>query len=490
MLISRAGFAHAMLNNPRVWGVNGWEIIPALTARAGLAMVGGLGRDRLRASIRFDHPAKGGSRPVPVRQLVILGAALGISSLALSSLPLPAGGSVCRAEDAPGGLPPLTLTVGRGDTLVGLLVGAGVNRAETIDAIETLRPVFDPRKLKIAQSVSLELVAPESGRDGPKRLAGLHFRPDPAHVVGIARNPSGGFTAQREDVALSHRLVSVSATIRNSLFEAGSEAGVPVAVMLAVITTYSHDVDFQRDFQSGDHFDVLYEQDVTDAGEVARDGAVLYARLTLSGRELPIYRFQRRDGRTDYYNRQGESVRKALLKTPVDGARITSRFGLRNHPILGYSRMHRGIDFGAPTGTPVYAAGNGILEEAGRHSGYGNYVRIRHNNDIETAYGHLSRFAKGVHRGMRVEQGEVIAYVGSTGMATGPHLHYEVLRHGDQVNPLSIDLPVGQKLDGRDLDAFRAVAAEADRAFADGLRTLALASAKPADVCTSSGGMC
>ena len=421
---------------------------------------------------------------MPARYLLILGIALGAivatpdtASAGESAVPAAATAAASR----------ITVTVGRGDTLIGLLVGAGVTRTEAAEALDALAKVHDPRTLKIAQAVTLEF----SDVQGVRRLAKLRFQPDAGHGVSLTRGAEGGFTAWREDKAISRRLVSATATIHNSLFEAGAEAGVPIPVMLAVIATYSHDVDFQRDFQSGDHFDVLYERFVTDSGEVAREGAVLYARLVLSGRELPIYRFEGRDGHPDYYNRQGESVRKALLRTPVDGARITSKFGARNHPILGYTRMHRGVDFGAPSGTPVYAAGNGILEEAGRRNGYGNYIRIRHNTEVETAYAHLSRFAKGVHRGGRVGQGEVIAYVGSTGMATGPHLHYEVLRHGDQVNPLSVDLPSGRKLDGRDLESFRAVAADADRAFTDGLGAPAVADAKPAATgCAAASGMC
>lgn len=432
-------------------------------------------------AVRMIRTDSEGSHRVLARYGLILGAALA----ALMTTPAPsAAAEPPDAAESHGSA--VTLTVGRGDTLIGLLVGAGVSRTQAVAALDALGAVYDPRTLKIGQTVMLDFAEEPGG----KRFAGLRFQPDAGHAIGLRRGADGGFSARKDDKAVTRRLVSASVTIRNSLFEAGAEAGVPIPVLLAVIATYSHDVDFQRDFQSGDHFDVLYERFVTESGEVARDGAVLHARLVLSGRELPIYRFEGRDGRPDYFNRQGESVRKALLKTPVDGARVTSRFGARNHPILGYTRMHRGVDFGAPTGTPVYASGNGVVEEAGRRNGFGNYVRIRHNTEIETAYGHLSRFAKGLRRGGRVEQGEVIAYVGATGMATGPHLHYEVLHHGDQVNPLSLDLPVGRKLDGRELEAFQAIAADADRTFREGLSAPAIADAKPADRCGATSGQC
>ena len=168
---------------------------------------------------------------------------------------------------------------------------------------------------------------------------------------------------------------------------------------------------------------------------MAKIGNILYASLTLSGRQLRLYRYTMADGRADWFNPKGDSVRKALLRTPVDGAKITSGFGMRMHPILGYSLMHKGVDFGAPIGTPIYAAGDGVIQQIGPFSGYGNYIRIKHNSNYATAYGHMSRFAGGLHTGSHVRQGQVIAYVGMTGRATGPHLHYEVLVNGKADQP-------------------------------------------------------
>jgi murein DD-endopeptidase MepM/ murein hydrolase activator NlpD len=437
---------------------------------------------------------------VIARHGLLLGALIGGAVLALAVIPQP-GHTLIVAPDVPAVAPaspaspppavPVVdaipepppvpaaasqrrqIKIGRGDTLLGLMVGAGINRTEAVQALDALRPLFDPRKLAINQQVVLEL-APATA-DGPRHLALLEVHPDPAHIFGVVpAGHGGGFVPRREEKALTLELVAVGLTIHTSLFEAGVAAGVPMPVLLSVIATYSYLIDFQRDFQDGDRLELLYERRVTDAGAVAGIGAVRFARLRLGERDLAVYRFQSRDGRIDGYNRQGESVRKALMRTPIDGARLTSGFGMRNHPILGYSKMHRGVDFAAPTGTPVYAAGFGVLEEADRHGSFGNYVRIRHNPELATAYAHLSRFAPGVHRGQRVEQGQVIAYVGTTGRSTGPHLHYEVLRRGDQVNPMSIDLPVSTKLQGRELEAFRAAMAEADRAFAAGQRPVAV----------------
>jgi murein DD-endopeptidase MepM/ murein hydrolase activator NlpD len=222
-------------------------------------------------------------------------------------------------------------------------------------------------------------------------------------------------------------------------------------------------VDFQRDLQPGDRIEALYEVHLARDGAVAKTGEVLAARFAVKGGELALYRFRLPDGSVDWFDARGESVRKALLKTPVDGARLSSRFGLRRHPILGYSMMHRGADFAAPTGTPVMAAGDGVVELAGVNGAYGNYVRLRHDERRRTAYAHLSRFAEGLRPGRRVRQGQTIGYVGSTGRSTGPHLHYEVLIDGEQVDPMSLQLPTGRKLEGRLLADFQRARSELDR---------------------------
>ena len=191
-----------------------------------------------------------------------------------------------------------------------------------------------------------------------------------------------------------------------------------------------------------------------DDGHVVRHGQVIYARMILSGAAKPLYRFELRPGKTDYFDDTGRSAKRPLLRTPIDGARLSSRFGKRRHPILGYTKMHRGVDFAAPTGTPIYAAGDGVIAFRGRKSGYGKYIRIRHAGGFNSAYAHMSRFRKGVTQGSRVKQGQVIGYVGSTGRSTGPHLHYEILARGRQVNPLTIKMPSGIKLGRKDFARF------------------------------------
>jgi murein DD-endopeptidase MepM/ murein hydrolase activator NlpD len=248
--------------------------------------------------------------------------------------------------------------------------------------------------------------------------------------------------------------VAAAGDIDLSLYAAAESARVPARVIVDLIRLYSFDVDFQRDIHAGDRFEVYYEVLRSDGRQV-QTGEILYARLTVGGRELPLYRFRHRDGDVEYYNDKGESARKALMKTPIDGARLSSGFGLRRHPILGYTKMHRGIDFAAPTGTPIMAAGDGQVELAGWNGAYGRYVRVRHNSEFRTAYAHMTRIAKSVRAGRRVKQGDIIGYVGTTGRSTGPHLHYEVLRGSKQVNPMGLKLPTGRTLSGAERTAFQ-----------------------------------
>jgi murein DD-endopeptidase MepM/ murein hydrolase activator NlpD len=186
----------------------------------------------------------------------------------------------------------------------------------------------------------------------------------------------------------------------------------------------------------------------------------------LSGTELRLIRHELANGDVDYFNEKGESVRKALLRTPVDGARLSSRYGKRKHPVLGYTRMHRGVDFAAPRGTPIMAAGDGVVEYASTNGSYGRYLRIRHNGTYKSGYAHLKSFARGVRVGTRVRQGQIVAYVGTTGRSTGPHLHYEIYRDNAQINPLSLKLPTGSKLKGKELKNFQARRAALEKTFA------------------------
>lgn len=346
-----------------------------------------------------------------------------------------------------------SVSVRRGDTLMALLERAQVPRPEAYQAIKALRQEFDPRRLRAGQEINLHFEDDAEGRT----LISMTLDVTLSDSIEVARVDEGRFTAERVERPLKSKMIAASGEIRSSLFEAGAKSGVPMAVLSAMLRAYAWDVDFQRDIRRGDRFEILYDTAVSEEGEIVRHGVIHYANLTVGGEDRPLYRYVDRQGHAGFYRPDGTSVRKALLRTPVDGARISSGYGMRRHPILGYSKMHKGVDFAAPTGTPVYAAGDGVVERANRYGSYGNYVRIRHNDRISTAYAHLNRIAKGLGRGDKVSQRQLIGYVGSTGRSTGPHLHYEVLVEGDQANPNSVDLPVERNLTTADLRDFRAL---------------------------------
>ena len=347
-----------------------------------------------------------------------------------------------------------------GDTLIELLTGAGADRVEAHNAVEALRPLYNPRALRAGQEVKLAL-----GNTGEQiYLNALEIVADVDRTVVVERTGDGSYAAREDVVKLTALPRLAGAEIDSSLYLAAQDAKVPANIIVELIRAFSYSVDFQREIQPGDAFEVLYDTMVDPAGQPLKAGEMRYAALRLGGKMKELYRFEvPSDGSVDYFVRDGYSVKRMLMRTPVDGARLSSGFGKRRHPILGYNKMHKGVDFAAPTGTPIMAAGDGTIDMAGRNGGYGNYIRIRHNGTFSTAYAHMHRFAKGMSRGARVRQGQIIGYVGSTGRSTGPHLHYEILMNGKQVNPMGVRVPVGRELAGKDLKAFKALVAEIDR---------------------------
>ena len=372
-----------------------------------------------------------------------------------------------RVNDPPKDQPPpkveKTLSVSPGDTLMGLLVRAGLARVEAHSVISALEKIFDPRRLREGQEICLTFIdLPEQENS----FHSLHLKLDMAREVQVERCDENGFVSREIVHELDTRPIRAEGEIASSLYDAALNAGVPLEVLLQMIRAYSFDIDFQRDIQRGDRFAVLYEEESNRRDGTARGGALLYASLTTGGRTLGIYRYEITDGHVDWFDGRGKSIGKMLMLTPIDGARLTSGFGNRRHPVLGYSRMHRGLDFAAPAGTPLMAAGNGIVEFAGREGDYGNTIRIRHPNEYHTLYAHLSRFASGVSRGARVRQGQIIGYVGSTGLATGSHLHYEVHHRGKPINPARMDSPPSRTLKGKELERFMIAKKELETLFA------------------------
>lgn len=357
-------------------------------------------------------------------------------------------------------------SIGAGETLAGVLMRAGVDAQETDQAIREFAKLYDPRRLRPGQTVTLQFETALSGRarapEDARTFVGFGFDQDVAQKIAVDREADGSFTARKIKKDLTRSLARVASPIQSSLYLAGEAQGLPPSVLAELIRIYSWDVDFQRDIRRGDSFEVLYEEIRDDEGKIVDTGDILFAALTLSGDRKPLYRHETADGITGYFNDQGQGAQKALMRTPIDGARLSSGFGARRHPILGYTRMHQGVDFAAASGTPIYAAGDGIVEVAGRNGGYGNYIRIRHNGQYSTAYAHLRTFHRGIGRGKRVKQGQVIGYVGTTGRSTGPHLHYEIMVEGRQVNPLRVRMPSGRKLKGGELERFMAAKEQTD----------------------------
>jgi murein DD-endopeptidase MepM/ murein hydrolase activator NlpD len=358
------------------------------------------------------------------------------------------------------------VVVRRGDTLMDILSRARIDQAEAYAAVQSLRQVYDPRRLRAGQALAITAdddTGDDAADDARRRLLGLRFDLSFDHQIRVTRSADGSYDATKTDRPQHRELTRTAGTIDDSLYLAAERAELPQEVTAALIKLFSWDVDFQRDLRPGDAFETLYDEvSLEDGSGAVHGGDLLYGALTLSGTLLGAYRFELEDGDVEYFDRNGKSLRKFLLRTPVDGARISSRFGMRMHPILGYSLMHKGVDFAAPVGTPIYAAGNGRVVVAGRNGGYGNYVRIRHNGDYSTAYAHMLRFARGIAPGHRVTQGQVIGYIGTTGRSTGPHLHYEVLRDDAQINPMSVKQAPNTQLAGADLKRFQQEVARID----------------------------
>jgi len=386
-----------------------------------------------------------------------------------------------------------TVTLDAGDTLAGMLEDVGINAQDANAVVTAMGKNFSPRQLKAGQSFDItysianpvatidatggrrttvvmvnhkpvvvpveaddEAGATEENSQSISRLLSLHFSPTIDQEVTVTRTTEGTYTAEMQKKVLEAHHHRAGGTIDSSLYLTAMQAGIPAEVVVDMIRMFSYKVDFQRDLQPGDRFEVYYDYYYTPDGQPAKYGGISYAMMTIGGKQIPMYRFQADpDEPAEYFDQKGESAKGLLMKTPVDGARISSGFGSRFHPILGYTRMHKGVDFAVPTGTPVMAAGAGTIKFMGRASGYGNFVLINHGNEYATAYGHLSRFAPGMRNGAHVRQGQIFAYSGMTGMATGPHLHYEIRVNGGQVNPLAVKMAQGRMLAGALLRKFQ-----------------------------------
>jgi len=267
------------------------------------------------------------------------------------------------------------------------------------------------------------------------------------------RKSQNNFIVKENILQLYKKEVVIKSIIKNNLYSSAINAGVEPNIIVEFARIYGFEVDFQRDIRKGDWFEILYEKFEDDNNKVRDTGKIIYASMYVNGEEINLYNFKDKN-EEEYYDIKGKSITKSLMKTPINGARLSSSYGMRKHPILGYNKMHRGTDFAAPSGTPIMASGSGTVTRARWCGGGGNCVKIKHNSTYETIYAHMKAFAKGIKEGRKVRQGQIIGYVGSTGMSTGPHLHYEVVVNGKKVNSQRLKLPSGKTLKGTAREKF------------------------------------
>jgi murein DD-endopeptidase MepM/ murein hydrolase activator NlpD len=390
---------------------------------------------------------------------------------ATATLPLPS--DVTAATSAP--LPPLevqrTITLNKGSTLKGTLSQLGFSP----DQIQAMTASSPAAAKPVAAKTELTLSYKENT---PYHIADAHisYRPTPVQQLSLVLK--GNYVrAMAEDKPTVNNMAGVVGTIRNSLYEDGRKAGMSPQQITAFMNLFAWDLDYTRDIHPGDSFKVMFEQTVSDQGVRLKTGKILAASFTVAGETRYAYWYGDANSSTgagEYLNEKGESKRKLLLRTPIEFTRISSNFGLRFHPVLGFSRMHKGTDFAAPQGTPIKASGDGTITWRAPHGGHGNYIKIQHNSTFTTGYGHMSRFAPGFAVGSRVKQGQIIGYVGSTGISTGPHLHYEVIKNGDFVDAMRTDLPTSSPLSAAQLAQFKARVAQAQLAWANGTAPLTM----------------
>lgn len=345
----------------------------------------------------------------------------------------------------------ITIIVKQNDTFVKLIKPYITNNQTKQKIISLISNEFNLRKLNVGQKIFLYISNINNNNEISKIVIPLNFNTD---LIVEKNYDTNYFSINKVNLPLTTYLEAQKYTILTSLFQDGQTAKVPLEILVKIIKLYSFDIDFQRDIRKGNQLEILYRVFYNEKRNAIAYREIEYANLILEKNDLEYFLFKTSEGFSDYFNKEGKNVRKTLMKTPLDGARISSSFGMRKHPILGYNKKHQGVDFSAPKGTPVYAAGNGIIEYVGRNGGYGKYIRIRHNSSYKTAYAHLNNFNKGISNNSRVNQGQTIGYVGSSGNSTGSHLHYEIIYQGKHINPMKMKLP-GKALKEKELMRFK-----------------------------------
>jgi len=325
-----------------------------------------------------------------------------------------------------------------GETFDKILSGFSIEKEEIIAIKESLLKKFNINKLNTNQKI--EIVLDKTNN----KIKEFIFQISNTEKIYLSKNIGDlKFNEKTITVKLEKKIIYKENVILQSLYKAAVEQNIPPNTIIEFARIYGFQVDFQRDIRKEDKFQIMYEVFIDVNNKIIETGEILFANLKLSGQDNALYYFDK-ENVEGHYDKNGKSVQKALMKTPINGARLSSSFGMRKHPIDGFNKMHKGTDFAAPKGTPIMASGNGIIKKAGWCGGGGNCVKIRHNSTYETVYAHMSKFARGIKKGVRVKQGQTIGYVGSTGKSTGPHLHYEVIVNGKKVNSQKLKLPSGK----------------------------------------------
>ena len=335
-----------------------------------------------------------------------------------------------------------------GETFDKILEEYSVEKSEIAEIKKKLRKKINLDKLNLNQKFQFTIDQTNS------QIKEFIFQVSNTEKIYLTREiETGKFDQKIVVTKLNKKVVYDESIILESLYKSAKNQKIPVNIIIEFARIYGFQVDFQRDIRKKDSFQIMYEIFLDDKKNIIETGNILYANLKLSGEDNSLYYFDSKKNE-GHYDKSGKSVQKALMKTPINGARLSSSFGMRKHPIDGFNKMHRGTDFAAPMGTPIMASGNGVIKKAGWCGGGGNCVVIKHNSTYQTVYAHMSKFAKGIRKGTRVKQGQTIGYVGSTGKSTGPHLHYEVIVNGKRINSQTLKLPSGKVLRGAERKVF------------------------------------
>jgi len=335
-----------------------------------------------------------------------------------------------------------------GETFDKILDNYSVDKKEIIKIKKSLKKKINLNKLNTKQIIQFNLDKTNN------KITEFYFQISNTQKIYLKRNlENDNFNEEILSIKLNKKTVYKENLILQSLYKAAIDENIPANIIIEYARIYGFQVDFQRDVRKKDKFQIMYEIFLNEKKELVETGEIIFANLKLSGQDNSLYYFDK-EGSEGHYDKNGKSVKKALMKTPINGARLSSPFGMRKHPIDGYNKMHRGTDFAAPMGTPIMASGDGIVKKAGWCGGGGNCVKIKHNSTYQTVYAHMSKFARGIKSGVRVKQGQTIGFVGSTGKSTGPHLHYEVIVNGKKVNSQKLKLPSGKILKGKERKIF------------------------------------